>query len=69
MLERPRCGVFGRPHAPATRIVELAKQWPADLIVMGSHGRGGVQRMLRGSVAEQVMRHAPCPILIAPATA
>jgi nucleotide-binding universal stress UspA family protein len=53
---------------PAARIVEIAKRWPADLIVMGSHGRGGVQRMLLGSVAEEVMRHAPCPVLIAPAS-
>lgn len=51
---------------PATGIVETAKRWPADLIVMGSHGRGGVERMLLGSVAEEVMRHAPCPVLIAP---
>lgn len=51
---------------PAACIVEVAKRWPADLIVMGSHGRGGVQRMLLGSVAEEVMRHAPCPVLIAP---
>lgn len=56
---------FGRP---ATGIVETAKRWPADLIVMGSHGRGGVQRMLLGSVAEEVMRHAPCPVLISPAS-
>jgi nucleotide-binding universal stress UspA family protein len=51
---------------PAARIVEFAKKWPADLIVMGSHGRSGVQRFLLGSVAEEVMRHAPCPVLIAP---
>jgi nucleotide-binding universal stress UspA family protein len=52
---------------PAARIVEIARRWPADLIVMGSHGRGGVSRALLGSVAEDVMRHAPCPVLIAPA--
>lgn len=53
---------------PAACIVEVARKWPADLIVMGSHGRGGVQRMLLGSVAEEVMRHAPCPVLIVPAS-
>lgn len=49
---------------PATEIVNAAKEWPADLIVIGSHGRGGVQRALLGSVAEGVMRHAPCPVLV-----
>lgn len=49
---------------PAAEIVKAAKEWPADLIVIGSHGRGGVQRALLGSVAEAVMRHAPCLVLV-----
>jgi nucleotide-binding universal stress UspA family protein len=49
---------------PAAKIIEGAKGWPADLIVIGSHGRGGVQRLLLGSVAESVVRHAPCPVLV-----
>jgi nucleotide-binding universal stress UspA family protein len=49
---------------PAAEIVKAAKNWPADLIVVGSHGRGGVQRLLLGSVAEAVMRHAACPVLV-----
>ena len=49
---------------PATEIVKAAKDWPADLIVIGSHGRGGVERLLLGSVAEGVMRHAACPVLV-----
>ena len=48
----------------ATEIVKAAKDWPADLIVVGSHGRGGVNRLLLGSVAEAVMRHAACPVLV-----
>lgn len=52
---------FGKP---ATKVVEGAKNWPADLIVMGSHGRGRVEKLLMGSVAESVLRHAPCPVLI-----
>jgi nucleotide-binding universal stress UspA family protein len=48
----------------ATEIVKAAKDWPADLIVIGSHGRGGVDRLLLGSVAEAVMRHAGCPVLV-----
>jgi nucleotide-binding universal stress UspA family protein len=49
---------------PATKIVEGAKSWPADLIVIGSHGRGRVERLLLGSVAESVVRHASCPVLV-----
>lgn len=44
-------------------IVETAKQLPADLIVMGTHGRKGMPRLLLGSVAEKVVRSAPCPVL------
>jgi nucleotide-binding universal stress UspA family protein len=54
---------------PAARIVELAKQEHADLIVMSSHGRTGLGRLLMGSVAECVMRHAVCPVLIVKPTA
>lgn len=49
---------------PADEIVKAAKTWSADLIVIGTHGRGGVQRALLGSVADGVMRNAPCPVLI-----
>jgi universal stress protein A len=49
---------------PAAEIVNAAKEWPADVIVIGSHGRAGVTRVLLGSVAEAVMRHAPCPVLV-----
>ena len=49
---------------PAAEIVKAAKEWPADVIVIGSHGRGGVSRVLLGSVAEAVMRHATCPVLV-----
>jgi universal stress protein A len=49
---------------PAAEIVKAARDWPADIIVVGSHGRGGVERVLLGSVAEAVMRHAPCPVLV-----
>jgi nucleotide-binding universal stress UspA family protein len=45
-------------------IVEEAKKWPADLIVMGTHGRRGVSRMLMGSDAEIVLRTAPVPVLL-----
>jgi nucleotide-binding universal stress UspA family protein len=53
---------------PATRIVELARELTASLIAMPSHGRSGVQRLLLGSVAEHVVRFAPCPVLVLPAS-
>jgi universal stress protein A len=43
---------------------EAASSLPADLMVVGSHGRSGLGRVLLGSVAERVVRHAPCPVLV-----
>ena len=45
-------------------IVEQAAAWPADLIVIGTHGRRGVSRLMLGSDAEQVLRLAPVPVLL-----
>ncbi len=47
----------------ATEIVRVAREVPCDLIVMGTHGRTGLGRLLLGSVAEHVLRKAPCPVL------
>ncbi len=46
-----------------TEIIALAQDVKGDLIVMGTHGRAGVGRLLLGSVAEAVLRRAPCPVL------
>lgn len=46
------------------RIAEVAEKLNADLIVMPSHGRSGIQRLLIGSVAERVLRLAHCPVLV-----
>ncbi|MEQ1564000.1 MAG: universal stress protein [Myxococcota bacterium] len=51
---------------PGTRVVELARELGATLIVMPTHGRRGIERMLVGSVAEHVVRFAPCPVLVLP---
>jgi nucleotide-binding universal stress UspA family protein len=48
---------------PAHTIVEFAEQGGFDLIVMGTHGRTGVAHVVIGSVAERVVRRAPCPVL------
>jgi nucleotide-binding universal stress UspA family protein len=48
---------------PAEEILRLAERERADLIVMSTHGRTGLSRMLMGSVAESVVRRAPCPVL------
>ena len=45
-------------------ILDEAAAWPADLIVLGSHGRTGLNRFLLGSVSESVVRHAPCSVEI-----
>lgn len=47
----------------ADEIVRLAGELHADLIVMDTHGRSGLSRLLMGSVAEHVLRHAPCPVI------
>ena len=45
-------------------ITNLAKEQNADMIVIGSHGRTGLRRLLMGSVAEKVIGYAPCPVLV-----
>ena len=50
--------------APAETIINYASQHPVDLIVMGTHGRSGLQRWVYGSVADKVLRHADVPVLL-----
>lgn len=56
---------LGRSHVA---IVERARLAGAGLIVMGSHGRHGLSHALLGSVAEKVVEHAPCAVLVIPAS-
>ena len=49
---------------PANAIIDYAKEAHVDLIVVGTHGRGPMSHLLMGSVAEHVVRHAPCPVLV-----
>jgi len=52
---------LGVPHR---EIVELARKTDADMIVMGTHGRGFVSRLVLGSTTDRVLRHAPCPVYV-----
>ncbi len=52
-----------RRGQPSDVICDFAEEEGADLIVMTTHGRSGLSRLLMGSVAEHVLRHAPCPVL------
>ena len=61
-----RLSTLVRMGQPADAITEYAKAFGINLIVMGSHGRSGLARLFMGSVAERVLRHAPCPVLTLP---
>ncbi len=50
--------------SPFVEIVRYAREQEADLIVMGSHGRTGIEHLMIGSVAERVVRKAPCSVLV-----
>ena len=60
--QRPQMCII-TSNARAAAIVDYAKNASIDLIVIGTHGRGGMSRLLLGSVAERVVRTAPCPVL------
>lgn len=51
--------------SPESRIVDIAEEWGADLIVVGSHGYNTWERLLLGSVSSAVVHHAPCSVLVA----
>jgi len=55
-----------RQGSPVHEILTAADEWPADLIVLGTHGRGGFERLVLGSVAEKVLRKAACAVMAVP---
>ncbi len=61
--DRGRVRVASNVAAPYPEILRFAAEQGIDLIVMGTHGRGGVSHLLLGSIAEKVVRRAPCPVL------
>lgn len=62
--ERQRIFVHVRIEEPVQALIEAAAEFKANAIVVGTHGRRGVQRILLGSVAEQLVRTAPCPVWV-----
>jgi nucleotide-binding universal stress UspA family protein len=68
--DEPVATVEVERHGPraADGILDYAREQDVDLIVMGTHGRGGANRLMAGSVAEAVVRHAPCPVFTVTAT-
>lgn len=59
-----KIAVYVTTGHPAERIVSLAASIDADVIVLGTHGRTGLKRIVLGSVAEEVVRRAPCTVLV-----
>ncbi len=53
---------------PASTIVQFARDNGIDLIVTGTLGKSGIEELLLGSVADHVIRHAPCPVLVVKST-
>jgi nucleotide-binding universal stress UspA family protein len=51
---------------PETEILNIAKEWNADLIVMGTHGRSGLSKLFSGSLTDHIIKHAEVPVLITP---
>jgi nucleotide-binding universal stress UspA family protein len=58
-----RAHVFVGPDEIESLILDAARELRADLIVMGTHGKTGLRRLLLGSVAEHIVRHADCPVV------
>jgi nucleotide-binding universal stress UspA family protein len=63
-IESDRVVIHVRVGTPTEEIVDLAKDTSADLIVVGTHGRTGIKRLLLGSVAEAVVERAGCAVLV-----
>jgi universal stress protein A len=55
---------FLRVGYPFEEIIQVANDPQIDLIIIGSHGRSGIKRLLLGSTADRVVEHAPCPVLV-----
>jgi len=66
LSEFHQVSIFNRIGVPRQEILNVAEEWEADLIVMGTHGRTGFDHFISGSVSESVLRRASCPVLVVP---
>lgn len=60
----PKCELLVDVGDPHDVLLGIARQRKADLIVIATHGRSGLQHLVMGSVAEKIIRHAPCPLFV-----
>jgi nucleotide-binding universal stress UspA family protein len=60
----PKLEIHNVKGEPSEEIVRVAAEVDADVIVLATHGRTGLKRLLLGSVAEKVVRHAGCPVFV-----
>ncbi|MHB1922655.1 MAG: universal stress protein [Chitinophagaceae bacterium] len=63
-----RVEIFSPEGKPTTEILDTAKKWGADLIVLGTHGRSGIMQLLAGSISTYIKHHAKIPVLIVPSS-
>ncbi len=56
--------VFFESGDPADTVISVTSRWQADILVVGTHGRTGLDRLLIGSVAEDIIRHSPVPVFV-----
>ncbi len=63
---KSRNSISGKFKGISQEVADYAKQWPADIIVLGTHGRTGLNRLLLGSVAEKLVRLSTVPVLLIP---
>lgn len=64
LAEYSPCEIQVEIGDPATHILKLATDRRADLVITSTHGRSGLSHLVMGSVAEKIVRHAPCPVFV-----
>ncbi len=60
----PKCELLVDFGDPAEQILDVARRRQVDLIITSTHGRSGLSHLVMGSVAEKIIRHAPCPVFV-----
>ena len=60
----PKCELRVEVGDPAEQLLKIARERKVDLVITSTHGRSGLAHLVMGSVAEKIIRHAPCPVLV-----